>query len=134
MQELNAHYQLRLRLNREQQTLRGLQGTAYPNIGLNGMPKAPGVTDRVGNLAVEIADLRARLDDMSKEIEKQQKGISSFFETINDGNIRTMLRLRFIRCLTWGEVAGVIGGGNTEEGVKTACYRYLALWKQKNRR
>ena len=33
--------------------------------------------------------------------------------------------MRFIGCLTWAEVAQVIGGRNTESAVKSVCYRYL---------
>lgn len=39
--------------------------------------------------------------------------------------IRTILRLRFVRCLTWKEVARTIGGRNTSDGVRMTVYRYL---------
>lgn len=126
LQELNEHFHLRSRLNSESQTLRSLYDTAYPKTNLDGMPRSPGFKDRVGDLAVEIADLTERVRFMQEEVGQQEKTIVAFIDTINDGNMRTILRLRFLRCLTWGEVAAVIGGRNTEEGVKTSCYRFLS--------
>lgn len=126
LQELNKHYHLRARMNDESQTLRSLYDTAYPKTHLSDMPHAPGIKDRVGDLAVEIADLAERVRFMQEEVNQQEKDIIAFVNTIDDGNMRTILRLRFLRCLTWGEVAAVLGGRNTEEGVKTACYRFLA--------
>ncbi|HWP50612.1 MAG TPA: hypothetical protein VN626_02835 [Clostridia bacterium] len=126
LQELNEHYHLRSRLYNENQTLRSLHDTAYPKTHLSDMPHAPGIKDRVGDLAVEIADLSERIRLMQEKADRQAEDIIAFVNTIDDGNMRTILRLRFLRCLTWGEVAAVIGGRNTEEGVKTACYRFLA--------
>lgn len=126
LQELNAHFQLRSRLNSEEQTLEALKEVAYPSQALDRIPKTPGYKDRVGDLAVEIADLQERIRFMREEIDRQEADITEFISSIDDGNMRITLRLRFLRCLTWGEVAEVIGGRNTEEGVKTACYRFLS--------
>ena len=126
LQELNTHLQLRMRLSSEEQTLRALQEAAYPKTNLDGMPKASGLKDRVGDLAVEIADLKERIRYMREEVQRQEAPIKDFLTVVDDGNMRTILRLRFLRCLTWGEVAAVVGGRNTEEGVKAAFYRFLA--------
>lgn len=126
LEELNEHFLLRTRLNNENQTLRSLRDAAYPKTNLDGMPRSPGFNDRVGNLAVEIADLSERVRFLEEEVNRQEKNVLAFITIIDDGNMRTILRLRFLRCLTWREVAAVIGGRNTEEGVKTACYRFLS--------
>ena len=37
-----------------------------------------------------------------------------------------IFRLRFVRCLTWAEVADLLGDYYTEEGVCRMAYNYLA--------
>lgn len=92
---------------------------------LTGMPHAPGVKDKVGDLAAEIADLETRKQYIESELSIQKESVELFVETINDYCIRTIIRLRFIRGLSWKEVAATVGGKNSEESVKSACYRYL---------
>lgn len=90
------------------------------------MPHAPGVRDKVGDLAVEIADMTERIRYLKEEIDGAEAAVTEFVESIENDQTRMIFRLRFLRCLTWGEVAAVIGGRNTEDGVKSACYRYLS--------
>lgn len=89
------------------------------------MPHAPGVSDKVGDLAVEIADLKDQIALLREEIAVEEQKVSAFIGAIENDQTRMIFRLRFLRCLTWGEVADVIGGRNTEAGVKNVCYRYL---------
>lgn len=125
--ELSRHFKLRMRLERNEEMLEFLQAAACPGAqNLDGMPHASGLRDRVGDLATEIADLKGRIRYLRNEIAREKRAVIAFIRTIDDEQLRIIFRLRFIRCLTWGEVAGVIGGRNTEEGVKAACYRYLA--------
>ncbi|HJF02223.1 hypothetical protein [Flavonifractor plautii] len=93
---------------------------------MSGMPHAPGVRDKVGDLAVEIADMTERIRYLKEEIDRAEAAVTEFVESIENDQTRMIFRLRFLRCLTWGEVAAVIGGRNTEDGVKSACYRYLS--------
>lgn len=92
---------------------------------LTGMPHAPGVKDKVGDLAVEIADLDIRRQYIEAEIKEQKEKVEEFVATIDDYYLRTIFRLRFERGLSWKEVATIVGGRNSEESVKSACYRYL---------
>ena len=62
LKELNGHFVLRERLARAKEMLASLQAAACPGAQvLTGMPHAPGVSDKVGDLAVEIADLEGRI-------------------------------------------------------------------------
>lgn len=127
LQRLNEHLELRMRLARAQEMLEALRSAVLPGATtLTGMPHAPGVKDKVGDLATEIADMDARIKHLEAEIRQDEKEILSYICNINDDQTRLIFRLRFIRCLTWGEVASVIGGRNTEDAVKSVCYRYLS--------
>ena len=126
LKELSRYYRLHMRLERNLEMLQSLENAAHPGAqALTGMPHASGVTDKVGDLAVEIADLKNRIRALQAELDREETKLNRFISTIENDQTRTIFRLRFLRCLTWGEVAAVIGGRNTEKGVKNICYRYL---------
>ena len=126
LQELSHHFKLRERLERDTELLKSLEAAACPGAKvLTGMPHAPGVRDKVGDLAVEIADLKERIRYLENEIEVEEQEVTRFITAIPDEQLRVIFRLRFLRGLTWGEVAAVVGGRNTEEAVKSSAYRYL---------
>ena len=89
-------------------------------------PRSPGVKDKVGDMAIEIADTKERIRFMREQLAKNEQPIKDFINGVTDAQMRMILLLRFTKALTWREVAGFIGGGNTKESVKTACYRYLS--------
>lgn len=124
--ELNRYFDLVASLARTKELLENLRAAAYPGGQvLTGMPHAPGIKDKVGDLAVEIADLETRKAYIENEITKQKATVEDFVQTIDDPYMRTLFRLRFERGLSWKEVALVLGGGNSEENAKNSCYRYL---------
>ena len=90
------------------------------------MPHAHGISDPVGNLATEIADMRETVARRKAAIAKSEETIATYISTIGDSQTRMIFRLRFIRGMSWKEVAATIGGRNTEAGVKAVCYRYMA--------
>lgn len=126
LQELSQYYKLRERLTRDVEILGSLEAAACPGAQvLTGMPHVPGVRDKVGDLAVEIADMKERIRYLQGEIAREEALVAGFIAGIENDQTRMIFRLRFLRCLTWGEVAAVIGGRNTEAAVKNVCYRYL---------
>lgn len=80
----------------------------------------------MGDLAVEIADMEERIRFLHEEIAQAEAAVTEFIKSIENDQTRTIFRLRFLRGLTWAEVAYIIGGRNTEDGVKSVCYRYLS--------
>lgn len=126
LQELNQHLELREKLIRANEMLYALRVASEPGAqAIDGMPHASGVRDKVGDLAVEIADMEDRITFLKGEIMEAEKPILKFIREIDDDQTRLIFRLRFIRCLAWKEVAGVLRGGNTEASVKNICYRYI---------
>lgn len=126
LMELNRYFELVSNLARTKELLDNLRAAAYPaSPALTGMPHAPGVKDKIGDLAAEIADLDIRRQYIEKEIGEQKTKVEKFVDTIDDYYLRTIFRLRFERGLAWKEVATIVGGRNSEESVKSACYRYL---------
>ena len=126
LQVLSRYYKLQKQLERNKEMLRSLSAAAGPGAQvLTGMPHASGSSDKVADLVMEMEDLEQRILALEFKCDQEKKKIQTYINKIHDDQTRMIFRLRFLHCMTWGEVAAVIGGGNTEGGVKVKCYRYL---------
>ena len=124
--ELNQHYELIEKLDKAQELLVSLRAAAHPGASvLTGMPHTPGVKDKVGDLAIEIADLTSRIEYLTAEVEAEEPPIVAFVSGIEDDQTRMAFRLRFLRGLAWKEVSQILGKYTSESSVKNACYRVL---------
>ena len=126
LQELSQYYKLRERLKRDEEILESLRAAACPGAqNLSGMPHAPGVRDKVGDLATEIAYMEGRVAGLQAEVDEQAQAVRQFIAGVQDDHLKIILSLRYIRGLTWIEVALVLGGRNTGSGVKSAVRRFF---------
>lgn len=126
LSELNRHFELIRKLEDAKELLLSLQEAAQPGAAvINGMPHTPGVKDKVGNMAAEIADLKGQIGQLEKAIADSEQNILAFISGIDDDKTRIVFRLRFLRGLAWKEVASIAGRYETEESVRSRCYRYL---------
>lgn len=126
LQELSKYYKLHERLERNWEMLSSLYVAA--GLGtqvITGMPHAPGVSDKVGDLAIEIGDLQSRIDYLESKCAEEKKKLEKYIDGIKEDQTRMIFRLRFIHCMTWPQVAEAIGGRNTVSGVRSICYRHL---------
>lgn len=128
LQELNQHYALleQLQEAREQMEYFRSKATSITS-RLTGMPKAQGVSDKVGGFAAEIADMADTIAQLESQVRSSEERVSAFIKAIPDSNIRLIMRLRFIHGLSWVEVADAAGRWATEASVKSSCYRYLKV-------
>lgn len=126
LQDLSRCYKLREQLRRDENMLASFESKACPGAQvLTGMPRASVIWDKVGDLAAEIADMKERIAALRRAVAQEEQRLEALISGIEDDQTRMIFRLRFLRCLTWVEVAELIGGRNTESAVKNACYRYL---------
>ena len=126
MQELSKYYNLLQRIHRAEEILAGLQSAAVPRAQvLNGMPHASGVKDRLGDLAAEITDMQRLIWELEQQAGQERAKVASYIDSIDDEQTRMIFRLRFLHCLTWQEVADIVGRRNSAAGVRMICKRYL---------
>lgn len=125
--EISRYFHLNETIQKNREALKFLRERAEPAApSLNGMPHASGVKDSTGRLAVEIADMDARITYLEEQAEQERDKAVAFCSTIQDARLYLIFRLRFVRCLTWAEVADLLGDYYTEEGVCRMAYNYLA--------
>lgn len=125
--ELSQLYYLNREIEMDQRRLQELEGLAGSPSGpnLTGMPRASGVSSPVERYAAEIVDLKAIIAAKQLQCIHERNRLERYIADVDDSLTRWILTLRFINGLPWEQVALHIGGGNTTEGVKKRCYRYL---------
>lgn len=67
---------------------------------------------------------KATLSELEMELLETLNEVEEFIASISDSHIRRIVNLRVIDGLSWNEVARRIGG-NTEDSVKKAFYRFM---------
>lgn len=80
--------------------------------------------DQAGHNA-KLKRLKRRLERRKEDLQDKRLEIDEFIGEIDDSLTRQIITLRYVNGLTWGQVAAHIGGGNTADGVRKQCHRYL---------
>lgn len=126
LKELSQLYYLNREIEMDKKRLQELEVLAVsisPN--LTGMPRSPGVSDKVGRYAAEIADLKGIIEAKHQQCLYERSRLERYIASIDDSLLRQVLTYRFINGLPWEQVAACVGGSNTAGSVKMMCYRYL---------
>ena len=125
LDELNDHLYLVQQLNTAREMLQSMQDSILRASSYDGMPHAPGAGDKVGALAVKLAELEEVVHSYERQKAVSEKTVKAFIDSITDNRTNLIFYLRFICGYDWQGVAEVIGGRNTVDAVKSQCYRYL---------
>lgn len=92
---------------------------------ITGMPRVLGFSDKVGNYAAEIADLKSLLDLNLKKCFYELNRINRYIQSIDDSEMRQIIALRYVNGLSWNQVAASISVYATESSVRKAHDRFL---------
>lgn len=123
--DLNNHLSLIKDLTETNELLTRLKSSALTASSYDGMPHAPGAGDKVGALAVKLAELETKVDELQRAVDNSKDEVLQFIDSITDNRTNLIFYLRYICGYEWRNIANMIGGGNTENGIKCAAYRYL---------
>ena len=126
-EELAHHGELKKKLAICRDRLASLEAAAQPRVQrLTGLPHGTAMRDRVGDLAVKIADTRAEAVRLEAELYRSEAAITAYTSTIPDSRTRIILQLRFVKGMGWKEIARFIGGDATAASVEKWAKRFLA--------
>lgn len=126
VRELSKLYYIRKLIQRDIDKLAELEARLQPGgMNITGMPRNPSPKNLMEEIMPLIIDARDKLNREQREYEEEQARLENFIRSVNDYQIRLILAYRFIDLMAWNQVAQKLGGNNTEDGVKKACYRYL---------
>ena len=85
-------------------------------------------SDKKTELSIKRMLLKERkdmLEILELELLRQTNDVERYIRSVKDSQIRRIISLRVIESLSWNEVADEMSGGNTEDSVKKAFYRYV---------
>lgn len=68
---------------------------------------------------------KATLTSLEMELLETLNQVEEFIASVDDSRMRRIINLRFVENLSWNDVAKRIGGGNTDETVRKAFYRFM---------
>ncbi len=108
--ELSQLYYLKREIKEQQKRIKELEAAATScAVNINGLPSGTGVSDKIGNYAAQIADLKSLLDLNLKKCFYELNRLNRYIQSVEDSQIRMILTLRYVRGLTWQKVAYEIG-------------------------
>ena len=93
----------------------------YDSIGVSNS----GISSPVQKIAEQREKIRELISMKLAEISVAEREILEYIFSINDSQIRRIMRLRHIELKSWLQVANAIGGNNTADSVRMAHDRYL---------
>lgn len=102
MRGLNKVYYLKLEIRDLQEEIKAIPDVSAMNY--SGMPHSTGVSDPTHNLALKreklVEKLHRKIDKLVDEIER----IENIISQIEDDEIRTIARMRFIKNMKWEDI------------------------------
>lgn len=116
-----------LQLQEAKEALSSMQAQILKATNYDGMPHAHEASRNTENLSILLEAQIADVNRLEKIVDQSEKEVRGFIDSVEDNRTKVILNLRFLCGLKWEAVASMIGGGNTIDGVKSVCYRYLDL-------
>ena len=125
-QELKQYHTLKAIIKHTESRIEELRAIAESTTqNLSGIPVSTGRSDKVGKYASIIADLEIEWRELRTDAVIELTYIDAWIRGIKDKTIQEIFTMRYIDCLSWRDIAQRLGGGNTEEGVRSMHNRYL---------
>lgn len=126
IKELSQLYYLRREVEMDRQRLAALEERALPGAQrLSGLPGSGNVQDKLATYAVEIADLRAVIEQKLKRCLAEQQRLEAYIAGIEDSFLRQIFTCRFVEGLSWRQVADKAGGKNSAGNLYKMAYRFV---------
>ena len=122
LHELKNLYYLKKEIKEQQRRLTELEALAINcSTEITGLPTGKGISDKIGNYAAQIADLKALLDLNLKKCFYELNRINSYIEGVEEPMIKQIIECH----MSWLQIERAIGGKNRAESLRKKLYRYL---------
>ena len=104
--ELSQLYYLKKEIKEQQRRIAELEAAATKcTASVSGIPTGKGVSDKVGQYASQIADLKVLLDLNIKKSFYELNRLTRYIENIEDSEMKLIFSLRYIQNMRWHEIA-----------------------------
>lgn len=108
--ELSQLYWLNREIEEEKRKLRELEAAATSGTAtITGLPHVSGAHDRLGDMAILIAEQRDLIDLKVRQSVIEYNRLNRYIAGIEDAQMRMILSLRYVNGLSWQQVAFAMG-------------------------
>lgn len=125
LSELNDHLDMVIQLATARENLSDMQARILGASKMDGMPHAHEPARMPENLSIALESQRKNVDRLARIVARSETRVRPWVDGIEDSRTRLLFDLRYLCGMKWEDVAGYVGGRNSAEAVKMACYRYL---------
>ena len=109
VRDLKNLYYLKKEIKEQQRRIAELEAAATKcTANISGMPTGKGISDKVGQYAAQIADLKALLDLNLKKSFYEFNRLTRYIESIEDSEMKLIFSLRYIQNMRWHAIARAI--------------------------
>ena len=124
--ELSQLYYLKKEIKQQQRRIAELEAVATNcSTNITGLPSGNSISDKVGNYAAQIADLKALLDLNLKKCFYEFNRLNRYIEEVEEPLIKQIMIYRFENQMSWMQIEKAMGGKNRAESLRKKLYRYL---------
>lgn len=107
--ELSQLYYLKKEIKEQQRRLDELEAAATTcTAKITGLPSGKGISDKIGNYAAQIADLKGLLDLNLKKCFYELNRLGRYIECIDEAEMKLIFSLRYIHGMSWQKIAFAI--------------------------
>lgn len=129
--ELSQLYWLNREIEEEKRKLHELEAAASGcTASITGLPHVMGAYDKIGDLAILIAEQRDLIDLKVRQSVIEYNRLNRYIAGVEDAQMRVILSLRYVNGLSWQQVAfhmGQEGDGSTQRKQHDAFLRKVSL-------
>lgn len=122
MRGLNKLYYLKIDIENIKEEIRNLPTISSPQ--LTGMPHGTGVSNPVESYYLKKEELLEKLNQKIEKYTEELIRIEGVIERIDDPEVRSIARMRFIQCMRWEDI------GEKIHLDRTNCARKLKKYIQ----
>ena len=119
-------YYLKKEIKEQQRRIAELEAAATNcSTKITGLPSGKGISDKIGNYAAQIADLKALLDLNLKKCFYEFNRLNRYIEEVDEPLMKQIMIYRFENQMSWMQIEKAMGGKNRAESLRKKLYRYL---------
>lgn len=102
MRGLNKLYYIKIDIENIKKEIESIPTISSPQ--LTGMPHGSGISNPVVSYVIKKEELIERLNQKIAKYTEELARIENIIDSIDDIEIRTIARMRFVLCLSWEEI------------------------------
>ena len=106
IRDLSQYHNIKVEIDQIKLNIKELEATVIGSSKITGIPTSHNnTTSSTERIGIKLAQLKTKLSDKTEELLDEAKKVEDFLETVEDADIRIIIRERFLNGKTWNEVS-----------------------------